>query len=78
MSDLDTRFKKAAEDVNNLQSRPRDDELLNIYGLYKQATVGDCNQAKPSMFQLKEKAKYESWLSKKGRLLSCLNVKTLI
>lgn len=69
MADLEARFKKAAEDVNNLQSRPRDDELLNIYGLYKQATVGDCNQPKPGMFQLKEKAKYESWLSKKGKFI---------
>lgn len=37
------QFNKAAEDVNNLKARPTDQELLEIYALYKQASVGDCN-----------------------------------
>ena len=36
-------FNAAAEEVKNLSKRPADDEMLKIYGLYKQATVGDCN-----------------------------------
>lgn len=37
------QFEKAAEDVKNLKSTPSDNDLLELYGLYKQATVGDCN-----------------------------------
>ncbi len=37
------RFNKAAEDIKTLTSRPTDDELKEIYALFKQATVGDIN-----------------------------------
>nr|CAD7434536.1 unnamed protein product [Timema monikensis] len=37
------RFTKAAEDVKVLKATPTDDELLEVYALYKQATVGDVN-----------------------------------
>ncbi|KAJ8878237.1 hypothetical protein PR048_018814 [Dryococelus australis] len=37
------KFNKAAQDVQNLNSIPSDEELLEIYALYKQATVGDVN-----------------------------------
>lgn len=68
MADIEAAFNKAAEDIKNLKARPTDEELLEIYALFKQATVGDNDQAKPGMFQLKEKAKYEFWLKKKGKL----------
>jgi len=32
-------FEEAVALVNNLNSKPSNDELLAIYGLYKQATV---------------------------------------
>lgn len=69
MADLEQEFQKAAKDVGELKTRPTDQELLNIYGLYKQATMGDCNQPKPGMFYMKEKAKHESWSSRKGKLI---------
>jgi hypothetical protein len=37
------RFEKAAAAVQGLSTKPSDDDLLVIYGLYKQATVGDVN-----------------------------------
>jgi len=36
-------FLEAAEQAKNLKSKPTDDEMLELYGLYKQATVGDVN-----------------------------------
>ncbi|XP_063487378.1 acyl-CoA-binding protein isoform X6 [Symphalangus syndactylus] len=36
-------FEKAAEEVRHLKTKPADDEMLFIYGRYKQATVGDIN-----------------------------------
>ena len=37
------QFNKAVEDVKNLEAKPSDDELLEIYALFKQSSVGDCN-----------------------------------
>jgi diazepam-binding inhibitor (GABA receptor modulating acyl-CoA-binding protein) len=46
------RFDKAAAEVKNLPQRPTNDELLLLYGLYKQATVGDNNTSMRTQFQL--------------------------
>merc|ERR1711893_409028 len=59
-------FTKAAEDVKNLKQSPANDELLTLYGLFKQATVGDCNTERPGMFDMKGKAKWDAWDSRKG------------
>ena len=40
--------------------------MQKFYGLYKQATVGDCKMAKPSFWEVVQKAKYEAWMSLKG------------
>ena len=36
-------FEKAVEESKVLKQRPDNDELSGLYGLYKQATVGDVN-----------------------------------
>lgn len=41
--DLQAEFEKVAEDVKKVKTKPSDQELLDLYGLYKQATVGDIN-----------------------------------
>ena len=43
-------FDNAVETVNNLTSKPSDETLLILYGLFKQATVGDCNTTRPGMY----------------------------
>jgi diazepam-binding inhibitor (GABA receptor modulator, acyl-CoA-binding protein) len=35
------RFEAATEEVKTLTKRPTDVELLELYALFKQATVGD-------------------------------------
>lgn len=37
-----------------------------LYGLYKQATIGDCNTAKPNLFQFVARAKWDAWNALKG------------
>ncbi|TMW49754.1 hypothetical protein DOY81_005176 [Sarcophaga bullata] len=59
-------FNKAAEDVKNLNTTPSDNDLLELYSLYKQATVGDCNTDKPGFLDFKGKAKWEAWNNRKG------------
>ncbi|KAM9307777.1 acyl-CoA-binding domain-containing protein 7 [Gastrophryne carolinensis] len=59
-------FDKAAEDVKKLKTKPTDDELKELYGLYKQSIVGDINIECPGMLDVKGKAKWEAWNLKKG------------
>ncbi|XP_045875856.1 acyl-CoA-binding protein [Meles meles] len=59
-------FEKAAEDVKHLKTKPTDDEMLFIYGHYKQVTVGDVNTERPGLLDLKGKAKWDAWNQLKG------------
>ncbi|KAG8432186.1 hypothetical protein GDO86_016721 [Hymenochirus boettgeri] len=59
-------FEKAAEEVKKLKSTPSDQEMLETYSLYKQATVGDVNTDRPGMLDFKGKAKWDAWEKKKG------------
>ncbi|XP_063974539.1 putative acyl-CoA-binding protein [Diachasmimorpha longicaudata] len=63
---LDESFNKAAEEVKNLANAPADADLLELYALFKQATVGDCNTTRPGMLDFKGKAKWDAWNGKKG------------
>ncbi|KAK9477268.1 acyl-CoA-binding protein [Lipomyces japonicus] len=60
-------FTKAADSVQQLKVKPSDDELLQLYGLYKQATVGDNTTAKPGVFDLKGKYKWAAWDKLNGK-----------
>uniref|UniRef100_A0A8D3CWY4 Acyl-CoA binding domain containing 7 n=1 Tax=Scophthalmus maximus TaxID=52904 RepID=A0A8D3CWY4_SCOMX len=63
---LQAEFEKIAEDVKNVKTKPTDQELLDLYGLYKQALVGDVNTDRPGMLDFKGKAKWDAWDSRKG------------
>jgi diazepam-binding inhibitor (GABA receptor modulating acyl-CoA-binding protein) len=59
-------FLKAAEQVNQLATTPTNDELLIVYGLYKQATTGDVTSERPGFFYFREQKKWDAWDSFKG------------
>ncbi|XP_034230897.1 acyl-CoA-binding protein homolog 1-like [Thrips palmi] len=59
-------FEAAAEEVKQLKTTPSDDELLELYALFKQGTVGDVNTARPGMLDFKGKYKWDAWEKKKG------------
>lgn len=65
-SDLDADFRKAAEDVKRLPTRPDNDTLLKLYALYKQATIGDAGGPKPGFFDFVGTAKHEAWSRLRG------------
>lgn len=44
-----------------------DDELLQIYGLYKQGTTGDNNTDKPGILDPKGRKKHDAWTANKGK-----------
>ncbi|XP_054828656.1 acyl-CoA-binding protein [Eublepharis macularius] len=59
-------FDKAAEEVKKLKAQPTDQEMLDIYSHFKQATVGDVNTERPGMLDFKGKAKWDAWNALKG------------
>ncbi|PIO76060.1 acyl CoA binding protein [Teladorsagia circumcincta] len=59
-------FDEAATKVKSLKTSPSNDQLLELYALFKQGTVGDNTTDKPGMFDLKGKAKWSAWDGKKG------------
>ncbi|GMV98960.1 MAG: hypothetical protein AMXMBFR84_01000 [Candidatus Hydrogenedentota bacterium] len=64
--DLDMRFAQAAEDVTKLPEAPDNTIMLQLYGLFKQATKGDCDGKRPGILDLIGRAKYDSWAENKG------------
>ena len=55
--DLSAKFEDAQKRVKELKSAPSNDELLELYAFYKQATVGDVSGSRPGMLDLKGRAK---------------------
>ena len=66
MSELDDRFTAAADASKTLPARPDNDTLLQMYALYKQATVGDVEGKRPGFTDPVGKAKYDAWDKIKG------------
>lgn len=66
MSDLKAQFEAAAQAAQNLSSRPSTVDLLRLYALYKQATVGDVQGKRPGFTDPKGQAKYDAWQKVKG------------
>jgi acyl-CoA-binding protein len=66
MSDLKKKFAAAAKEAQSLPKRPGNDELLELYALYKQATSGDVGGSRPGLLDLTGRAKYDAWAKKKG------------
>ena len=50
-----------------LPAAPDTAALLELYSLFKQATVGDVNTARPGMFDMKGRAKWDAWEKQKGK-----------
>lgn len=60
-SQLSTDFAAAAKYLQGIVATLDQSTLLELYGLYKQATVGKCNVPKPGLFALQAKAKWNAW-----------------
>lgn len=57
----DDAFEAAQREVQNLPRKPASDELLELYALFKQATVGDVSGKRPGALDFKGRAKYDAW-----------------
>ena len=66
MSDLKAAFDDAVANSKTLSERPDNATLLKIYSLYKQATEGDNEEAKPGFADLVARAKWDAWKKLEG------------
>ena len=66
MSDLKTQFDAAVANSKTLSERPDNPTLLKIYSLYKQATEGDNEEAKPGLTDIVARAKWDAWKKLEG------------
>ena len=60
------RFQEAQLRVKKLSRAPDNAALLELYGLYKQATTGDASGKRPGMLDLRGCAKYDAWAGRRG------------
>lgn len=65
---LDDEFNFAVSQVKDMpvSKGPSDSEKLVMYSLYKQATIGDCDTNRPSLFSPVDRAKWDAWNARKG------------
>ena len=65
---MDTKeaFEKAVSRSRTLPQKPSNDELLKLYGLFKQGSEGDNHGERPGGFDFKGAAKYDAWKDLEG------------
>ena len=66
MADLIEEFNHAVSQSKELTKRPSNEELLELYSLFKQGSEGDISGDRPGGFDFKAIAKYDAWATKKG------------
>jgi len=63
------KFEEAVEMMNKKVNKTlSNEELLELYKYFKQASVGDCNTERPGMLDFKGKAKWDAWNGLKGTM----------
>ncbi|MEZ4271442.1 MAG: acyl-CoA-binding protein [Myxococcota bacterium] len=70
MEASEEEFQEAQMRVKSLTAAPGTEHLLQLYGWYKQATVGDVSGKRPSMLDMKGRAKYDAWAKGKRRIIA--------
>lgn len=63
----DDAFETAQREVQNLPRKPNNDELLELYALFKQATSGDVSGKRPGTLDFKGRAKFDAWSKVAGK-----------
>ena len=63
---LQTEFEAAQLASKNLEERPDNMTLLEIYALFKQATAGDVVGERPGFTDMVGRAKFDAWNGVRG------------
>lgn len=67
MATLKDKFAAASKDALKLAREPNNNDKLELYALYKQATEGDVKGSRPGMLDMVGRAKYDAWAKQKGK-----------
>lgn len=65
--ELQQQFEASVARSRELSTRPSNEDLLSLYGLFKQATEGDVTGDRPGGFDFKAIAKFDAWEELKGQ-----------
>ncbi|MES2414861.1 MAG: acyl-CoA-binding protein [Pseudomonadota bacterium] len=65
-SETERAFEAAGIAVKTLAKAPDEAALLELYALYKQATLGDASGERPGLTDFTGRAKYDAWVKHKG------------
>jgi len=63
---LQAAFDAAIAQSKTLTTRPDNQTLLQLYGLYKQGSAGDITGERPGMTDFVARAKWDAWEARKG------------
>ncbi len=63
---LNDEFQQASEAVKSLPSRPSNDDMLELYALYKQGSSGDVTGSRPGILDFVGGAKFDAWSKLEG------------
>lgn len=63
---LSERFVDAQQRVHSLSERPDNLQLLRLYALYKQASIGDAPDTRPPMLDFAARMKHDGWAALRG------------
>ncbi|PIN24036.1 hypothetical protein CDL12_03222 [Handroanthus impetiginosus] len=64
---LKEEFEDYAEKAKTLPENTTNENKLILYGLFKQATIGNVNTSRPGMFNLRDRAKWDAWKAVEGK-----------
>jgi len=63
---LTERFGDARCRARTLTQRPSNQDLLDMYALFQQASEGDVSGKRPPILDIKGRAKFDAWSRRKG------------
>ena len=63
---IDLSFVLAQERVRTLRRPPSNADLLELYALQQQGSLGDVEGDRPGVVDFTGQARYDAWASKKG------------
>ena len=66
MDALQEQFEQSVQLIKTKTSHTSNEDLLIIYGLYKQIMQGDCTTPQPWAVQLEQRARWDAWFLHSG------------
>lgn len=66
MDALQAQFEQSVQLIKTKTSPTSNEDLLILYGLYKQIMQGNCTTPQPWTVQLEQRARWDAWFSHSG------------